>query len=262
MRRVCDACRLRQRRQRITLLAVAGVLLVLAALPIALRATSAAAPCGSPPSTSASAQASTPGWSEVAAAPSTGAGLLYAATHEAGVCSSESGLTVAETDQGFPRSGLTIGHLFITDPRAYEGGEPTASMLHHEEQHGLQWGAASVLGGPAALPLSYGATEILLPEERNPFEQAAGLTDGGYDHPTTMQPNPFGLTTYLVIAGVVLAARPRARPLVRHSERCVAGDPRRLRPAPAAGEREYGTDRYWAERPVPRHETVRATART
>lgn len=257
LRRACAACRLRQRRQRIALFVVAGGLLALSALPLALRVSSTAESCGAP----TTAPSSSPTWSELATAPSTGAGLLYAATDGAGVCTSPSGLTTAEMDKGFPRSGLTIGHVFITDPHSYDGGEPTSAMLRHEEQHSLQWAAGSVLGGPAALPLSYGATEILLPGERNPFEQAAGLTDGGYDHPDTMEPNPFGLTTYLIVTGVLLAARPR-RPSVRHSGTCVAGDPREPRPVAAIPEPGRGNDRDRAARPAPRYDTARAPART
>jgi hypothetical protein len=84
---------------------------------------------------------------------------------------------------GFPIAGaFTIGNVILTKhERAYLDNQPT--LVRHEERH--SWQFFWLLGLPM-LPLYVVGVVIswLLtgtPGSRNPFEQLAGLQDGGYD---------------------------------------------------------------------------------
>ncbi len=70
---------------------------------------------------------------------------------------------------GFARGGLQIGSAWLCNTLNDDG------RLRHESVHATQW----AIFGPF-FPLLYWVAELIWPMERNPFEQWAGLQDGGY----------------------------------------------------------------------------------
>lgn len=134
--------------------------------------------------------------------------------------SPQNGFLVALTARGFPKAGVTVGRVFITKARPEIDLLALQEISRHEGWHGQQWAAASLVAGPAALPVAYGAAEAVFPGAQNPFERAAGLSDGGYTVPDGICPAPFGIVMWVFAAAGALVVRRRMTRPSAHAPGC------------------------------------------
>ncbi|HET6626270.1 MAG TPA: hypothetical protein VFG63_07760 [Nocardioidaceae bacterium] len=121
----------------------------------------------------------------VITAPITGVAHHYADKRGGGLCAAGS-MTVAFLPSAASDSGLTVGDMFLTGLPE----DDAHTIAVHESRHVSQWAALTLLGGPLAMPVLYGADEAFFPGPRNHFERAAGLADGGYRQPSDFAPRP------------------------------------------------------------------------
>jgi hypothetical protein len=151
---------------------------------------------------------------QVATARPTGAGVLWTQVNNGALCRGVGGLLLAELpDGGYARIGTTVGGVFLTGEGTVR--DPDSPLLSHEQRHVEQWALGSFLGGPFAFPLAYVTVESVLPENRNLFEQWAGLGEGGYDVPEWPGPGPSRIALAFVVALVVVAERRALRRVAR-----------------------------------------------
>ncbi len=217
----CALCRRSQRRSRAALFLVAGVLALLAVVPVATGQLWRTDRCLDAPSLHEAARGPL---RYLVTAPASGAALAYINLLGADVCTSPDDMLVANMRGGpIPRAGVAVGDVYIT--RLYEVPDvySVATLSHHEAVHSWQWAVASFIAGPTAFPTAYGATEVVLPGSQNPFERGAGLANGGYDVPDNVEVLWLGIIAWLVAGGVWVVVRYRRRN--KHDASC----PRRTR---------------------------------
>lgn len=84
-------------------------------------------------------------------------------------------------------------------------------LSRHESRHIDQWAVATILGGPLAFPAAYVTDNAFFPLNRNHFERAAGLDDGGYSPPPDNLPAPLLPEALVVVVVLLLVLRRRIR---------------------------------------------------
>jgi hypothetical protein len=215
-RQRCPLCRTTQRRSRAALFIVAGVLAVLAVVPVVTGQLWRTDKCLDAPSL----QSTTRGpLRYLVTAPASGAALAYINLLGADVCTSPDDMLVANMHGGpIPRAGVAVGDVYITRLHEVPDVYSVATLSHHEAAHSWQWAVASLIAGPTAFPTAYGAVELILPGAQNPFERAAGLTSGGYDVPDAVELLWIGIVTWAGVGAVVFTLRQRRRG--KHNSSC------------------------------------------
>lgn len=251
----CAVCR-RQRRIAVACVSGFAVLLVIGAGVRTQLAMTPLAGCGAQFSEGVEqasevveaevveAEVLDPGWwgraRQAVTAPISGVALV--GTRAAGMshCSGSSVVVAFPPPPEGNGGGSVIGNIFVTwipessGPqvalpgqesyvRFNPGGQTEPAQIEaiarHESRHVDQWTAATLIGGPLAMPVAYYADSLLYPYAHNHFERHAGLTDGGYERPPDFAPEP--LWVPLVLTGVLVLMVLRRR--LRWASRVVSG---------------------------------------
>jgi hypothetical protein len=140
-------------------------------------------------------------------APASGLGIAYANWQGYTLCDLRNPLVTGVPLAGVT-SGFTVGDLYMTAP-TLDAGE-TEALARHEVRHSDQWAVLTILGGTLLLPVAYMVDDSMYPKSLNHFEQAAGLSDGGYtEAPARPGPQPWALSLWTLVALVVCRTRLR-----------------------------------------------------
>lgn len=74
---------------------------------------------------------------------------------------------------------MNVGDVVLSPPFPTTP-ENASAVAGHEAKHRTQWAVVSVIAGPFAFPVVYGADDLFFPGARNHFERMAGLEAGEY----------------------------------------------------------------------------------
>jgi hypothetical protein len=148
----------------------------------------------------------------VLTAPESGLAVGWARLHGETLCGvGNPAMTLAFVPEARVTGGSTVGDVFLTAVRPDLTRAQAVALARHESRHADQWAVSTAVGGIALLPVAYLVDESMFPGSGNHFEQSAGLAGGGYPPaPRPELPQPFALTTWLVVVAVVLRTSLRA----------------------------------------------------